>query len=268
MEEIFCTNNQELQIAQLEAIASAAEELSKTKKSAPVRLLDLATGPNGLNLSIVRQLISRKISYELVLSDISPTHFKIGYDALKRGLSPAELTKVKCVLADSRDLRRELEEVPIWGEGVKKLEEVLKDPRNSFLQTGHSGKKRVENFSEGSFDLVIGVIPYGSINTEDYADAIRESERILVRGGYHIVDEMQVERINLEIPRTEAAKDRAKVRLIDLIRSKLDSSLAPVAVYSAIYTYRTLERNPEQTVQDGDLIKRSVVVHTKRKGLF
>jgi hypothetical protein len=261
-EKIF-RDNQELQEAQLTAIVDAANEIYRTNRNKPVRILDLATGPNGFNPLMVRNLVDRGIDYELVLSDVSPTHFRIGYENLEKELSPEELQKVKCVLADSRDFRKDLTEVPLWGEGRKPLEEVLADPRYQFLHTGYQNGQRAVDFSDGSFDLIIGCIPYGSINTGDYSDAIIESARVLRQGGYHIVDEMHVEKINPDIERTESALKRARVKLIDNIRSKLDTVLRPVAVLSAEYVYRTEERIPEQTMQYGDTVKMSVLVHQK-----
>lgn len=263
LEEIAHRNSQELQDAQLTAIVNAADEIYQAKGNKPVRILDLATGPNGFNPAIVRNLTDSGIDYELVLSDISPTHFKIGYKNLEKELSPEELKKVKCVLADSMDFRRDLTEVPLWGGGRKPLEEVLKDSKYQFLQTGYQDGQRIVDFSDGSFDLVIGCIPYGSINTGDYSDAITESARVLRNGGYHIVDEMHVEKINPDIERTDSALQRAKIKSIDVTKSKLDAVLKPVAVSSAVYTYRTEERIPEQTLQDGDTVKMSVLVHQK-----
>lgn len=263
LKERIYRNSRELQDAQSTAIANAANEIYQANGNKPVRILDLATGPNEFNPVIVRKFIDKGIDYELVLSDISPTHFRIGYENLERELSPEELQKVKCVLADSRDFRRDLTEVLLWGEGRKKLEEVLQDPKYQFLQTGYQDNQRTIDFSDGFFDLVIGCIPYGSINTGDYSDAIIESARVLRTGGYHIVDEMHVEKINPSIERTDFALQRAKIKLIDVIKSKLDAVLRPVAVSSLVYIYRTEERNSEQTLQYGDTVKESVLVHQK-----
>jgi len=285
MEEIIYENNQELQDAQLAAIVNAATEIYRTNGNKPIRILDLATGPNGFNPTVVRSLIDNGIDYELILSDISPKHFRIGYENLENGLSPEELQKVKCVLADSRDFRRDLTEIPLWGEGKKRLEEIFADPKYSFLQTGYQDGKRTVDFSDGSFDLVIGCIPYGSINTGDYSDAIRESVRVLGVGSFHIVDEMHVEQVqsyvlrayhtlkelsrkplkeaHVTLRRTLSAISRAKFKDTQDVKDKLDSVLLPIAVYSTVYRYDTNERNPEQTVQKGDIIKRVVLVHQK-----
>ncbi|MFH1316688.1 MAG: class I SAM-dependent methyltransferase [Candidatus Woesearchaeota archaeon] len=285
LEQITYQNNQELQDAQLTTIVNVASEIYQSNGNKPIRILDLATGPNGFNPVIVRNLIDRGIDYELVLSDISPTHFRIGYENLEQELSPEELQKVKCVLADSRDFKRNLTEVPLWGEGRKPLEEVLEDPRYQFLQTGYQDGQRTVDFTDGAFDLVIGNIPYGSINTGDYSDAIDESARVLKPSGYHIVDEMHVENVQSyglrawctlkemfgkplreaypTARRSLSAISRARAKDLQEVSSKLDSVLTPVAVYSTTYVYDTEERIPEQTLQKGDLVKRAVFVHQK-----
>jgi hypothetical protein len=263
MSETIYKNSDLLRNAQLAAIVNAATETYQLNGNKPIRILDLATGPNGFNPIIINNLSQKGINYELVLSDISPTHFIRGYEKLTRELSEKDLEKVKCVLVDSGDLRRNLKEVPLWGTGIVKLEDVLKDPKYKFLQTGHKNGTRIIDFSDNTFDLVIGCIPYGSINTRDYSDALMESVRVLRKGGYHIVDEMQVEKINPEIERTKSALQRAKVRFVDNIRTKLDTVLRPIAVYSTTYVYNTEERNPEQTIQAGDTIKLSVLIHQK-----
>lgn len=262
LDEIVYWDSQELQVAQLTAIINVANEIYQ-ENGKPVRILDLATGPNGFNPVVVRNLINKGIDYELVLSDISPTHFRIGYDNLERELSAEELKKVKCVLGDSRNFRRDLTDIPLWGEGLKPLKEILEDSKYQFLQSGYQDGQRIVDFSNDSFDLVIGCIPYGSINTGDYSDAITESARVLRNGGYHIIDEMHVEKINPNIERTDSALQRSKIKSIDITRSRLDVVLKPVAVSSAIYIYKTEERIPEQTLQYGDTVKMSVLVHQK-----
>lgn len=284
IDEIIYVNDQELQDAQLTKIIDIADEIYQFNEYKPVKILDLATGPNGFNPKVIRGLVSRGIDYELVLSDISPTHFKIGYENLRKKLSTRELQKVKCVLADSRDFRKNLTEVPLWGEGVKSLEKVLEDLRYEFLQTGYEDNQRAVDFSDNSFDLVIGCIPYGSIGTRDYSNAITESARVLRIGGYHIVDEMHVEEVKsyrlrtwctlkkmFENPREAygtarrslSAISRARIKKIQDIKSKLDAVLKPIALFSAVYTYLTEERIPEQTLQYGDTVKRAVLVHQK-----
>ena len=43
----------------------------------------------------------------------------------------------------------------------------------------------------------------------------------------------------------------------------MDAVMNPIAVHSRVYNYETDEEIPEQTVQPGDLVKRSVFVHQK-----
>lgn len=273
---------------QLNAIIDAAIEIYELNQNKPVKILDLATGPNQFNPKIVKNLINKGIDYELTLSDISPIHFKIGYENLEKELSSEELKKIKCVLADSRDLRKELTLIHLWGESKKPLEEVLSDPIYQFLQTGYNDGQRIVDFSDESFDLIIGCIPYGSINTGDYSDAIKESARVLKRGGYHIVNESHVEKIQSYGLRAKYTLDemkkksfkgkietlvgslfgvyRALQKNLPTVYSKLNNVLKPVNMEcdnSFIYTFYTDERIPEQTVQNGDVIKNTVFVHKK-----
>jgi SAM-dependent methyltransferase len=262
LEEVIYEDGQELQSVQLNEIVNAACNIYQTNSNKPVRILDLATGPNGFNPTVIRALIHKGINYRLVLSDISPRHFKIGYENIEKELSIKELQKVKCVLADSRDFRGNLINIPLHGKW-EPLKDILADEEYQFLQKGYQNGERTVDFSDCSFDLVIGCIPYGSINP-DYPSAIEESARVLSAGGYHIVNEMHVEKINANIERTESALKRANIKLIDKVRSKLDEMLKPVAVFSSIYEYKTQERIPEQTMQYGDIVKMSVLVHQKR----
>lgn len=254
------------------------------KTQQPVRILDLATGSNGFNAELVRRLSNADIKYELVLTDISPTHFKTGYENATRHLLGYEGT-VKAVLADSTDLRRELTEVPIWGEGTATIEEVLRDPENAFLLPSYDGTTRLETFEDESFNIVIGQIPYSSINTGDYTDAVKESARVLKKGGYHIVEEAEVETINsfglrayytviemfknlLEarstLRRTLSSISRARNdNIMTDVKQQLDSSLRLESVYSHRSPSDTVDRLPEQTQQYGDIVKTSVLTHQK-----
>jgi hypothetical protein len=262
MKEIFYQDNEDLRMVHLQNIAYSADKIYRFK---PLKILDLATGGNGFNSSVIRALVDWNIDYEFVLSDISPTWMIKGYEKLEKELAPQELKKVKCVLADSTDLRKDLTLIPLWDEQITKpLENILDDPKYySFLRTGYNFGKRNEDFSDKTFDMVIGCGPYGSINKGDYRDAIKESARILKIGGYHVIYEMHVEEINPNIERTESALRRAKIKDIDIIKSRLDAIMEPVGWYSATYPYMTEERNPEQSMQYGDMVKRSVLVHKK-----
>jgi hypothetical protein len=285
MKEVVYTSYQNLRRAHIAAIVNAASEIYESNGHRPVRILDLATGPNGFNPIIVRNFVRQGIDYELILSDISPTHFRIGFENLERELSPDELRKVRCVLVDARDLQKNLSEVPEWGNGSRPLEDVLGDPQNMFLQTGYQDGRRAIDFSDGSFDMVIGCIPYRSINTGDYADAIRESARVLRQNGYHIVVEMHVEEVHsygmraretwknmrrqslreafTTAMRSLSAITRARTEDVQEIKDKLDTVLTPVALHAETYIFTTNERIPEQTVQDRDLVTRIVLVHQK-----
>ncbi|MFA5084495.1 MAG: class I SAM-dependent methyltransferase [Candidatus Paceibacterota bacterium] len=269
VEEKIFDNINEYGKARLDVVVDAAEELYCMDKA--VRILDLATGPNGLNQFIVKQLVSKEIDYELVLSDISPKHFRIGYGNLERELPQEELLRIVCVLADSGDLRKDdsrslrryFRRIPVWGEGRKSLNEILNDPEYGFLSSGYPNGKRIERFEDESFDIVMGCSPYGNIGAGKCEEAIIESARVLRKGGYHIVDEIQVKQINQSVERTASALERANAKQIDSIRNKLDAVLNPIIIFSATQIYRTDERIPDQTIQDGDIIKSSILVHRK-----
>lgn len=267
IDETTFESPEEFDKAHLDIIVNVANEIYQLNGNKPVRILDLATGSNNFNPIVLERLISEGIEYEIILSDISPTHLKRGYRNIENALSPEELQKVKCVLADLRDLRKNIEEVPLWRIGkkplIKSLDEVLKDPEYSFLSTGYKNNERIVPFEDESFDILIGMIPYTSINTGPYKDAIKESVRVLREGGYHIIFEMHAEEINPKIERTPEALERAKIKDIDNIICRLDSVLKPIAVHSIVHPYPTEERIPEQTLQYGDIIKSSILVHKK-----
>ncbi|MBU1975227.1 MAG: class I SAM-dependent methyltransferase [Nanoarchaeota archaeon] len=266
----------------VEKTISCASELYLS--DSPVRILDLATGPNGLNPAIARGLSREGIEYELVLSDISPVYLKIGYGNMERE-APSELDKVKCVLADSTNLRKPITDVQIWGKGVVPLEEVLANPEYAFLTSEMSNTSAAIDFADGSFDIVIGCIPYRSLDSGNYSAAIRESARILRSGGYHLVDEMQVSKVQsymlrimstIEftvgmslkeiVPtwmRTVNAIHRAKNQTVSEIQEQLDTLLSPLEVWSVEYIYDTPERIPEQTMQKGDIVERFILSHQK-----
>ena len=84
VEEINYESNQKLQAIQLATIVDTASKIYQSNSNKPVKILDLATGPNGFNPKVVRRLVDMSIDYELVLSDISPKHFKIGDNSLSR----------------------------------------------------------------------------------------------------------------------------------------------------------------------------------------
>jgi len=262
MKEKYYKDSEDLHMVHIQNIAYAAD---KIYDHTPLKILDIATGSNGLNPCIVRTLGDWNINFELVLSDISPTWLSGGYENLENVLTDLELKKVKCVLADSTDLRKNLTDIPLWNLQITKpLENILDDPHfYRFLRTGYNYGKRNVGFMNNSFDMVIGVCPYENINKADYSYAIKESARVLKIGGYHIISDMHVEKINPDIERTESALRRANIKSIDITKSKIDEVMTPIAWYSAIYQYLTEDRFPEQTLQNGDIVKMSVLIHQK-----
>jgi len=261
-EQMFDTLDERRE-AHLTAIVNASREIYNSNPSKQVRILDLATGPNDFNPLVIKRLVSGGIDYELTLSDISPTHFVRGYENLKKILSPEDIRKVKCILVDVRDLRADLVVVPLWGEGSNSVESILLNPKYQFLAGGYEDGKRVEAFEDESFDLILGSIPYSSINTGDYSDAVTESARVLREGGYHIVEEMQIMNVNPRAKRTSHALARTNIHYIDDIAKQLTDLLLPITVLSMEYGYRTEEQVPEQSLQNGDLVKNSVIIHKK-----
>ena len=304
MEQKIYQSDKELNAVLVSSIADAAYEMYVSNRNKPVGILDIATGGCSFNVAIIKALNDKGIDYELILSDIFPTLFKIGYERLEKKYSSEELKKIKCVLADARDLRKELneiktiyhkDEVSIQEAAVnprlqefhiemKTLEEVLKDPEFHFLESGYKDGKRIVDFSDGSFDLVIGCLPYGSINKGDYHNAIIESARVLRTGGYHIVCESQCEKVQsymLRIRLTlvtmfgkplkrayEIAKESlsaiftTRANHIEEVASILNAILSPVAFYSAITMNKSDEKVSYQS-QKGDLMKSAVMVHKK-----
>ncbi|MGV8162821.1 MAG: hypothetical protein ACP5N2_05825 [Candidatus Nanoarchaeia archaeon] len=291
MDKFFVNTYNEFEEVQLEKIVQFAEQCSLLNHNEPIKILDLATGPNRFNLKIVQALISHKINYNLILSDISPVHFKIGYEHLNNNLPSQEMNNIICVLADNTDLKKEQQTIPIWGEGWTSIEKVMQNPKYFFLQTGHNPDgSRKEKFENESFDLIIGAIPYGSIG--NYIPAIKESARILKGNGVHIVEEHQVKEIRSYWPRMKYAalmlinpprKDvpflynahyaifgtldaikRAKIKHIDNVTAELNNIMTGIEIYTLKpYIYRTDEKYPDQTIQHGDLVERSIIIHQK-----
>lgn len=250
--------------AHLNQLIEACVELYASNDKRPVRILDLATGPNELNPDFVQNLGQRGINYNLVLTDISPTYLVIGWNNMLEALAVSELTRVKAVLADSRDLRRTLRRVRIYEQGALKLEDVLKQPKYDFLRTGHSGFNRQEEFKDESFDLVIGEIPYSSIGggKDDYKKAIRESVRVLKHQGYHIFSERQVEQMG-PIVRTKEALRGAKIKYVEQVRYVL-SSLLSFSGSLSLRNQITNNSSSEEAVQNGDIVRDEVLVYRKK----
>jgi|GEM_PF-5705311 len=255
----------------VQQIGLAAER--RVMSRTPVRLLDLATGPNGTNVSIVRELAARGIDYRLLLTDISPKWFKLGYEHLAKNCSPDELERVSCVLADNTNFRREIESVRIWSDfperksELRPLADILNDEHWAFLRAGYDCSEskiaRRERFEDGSFDLVTGVIPFGSINAWSPRPAINEAARVLAPGGYLVVRELQVEALNWPERRTFQATLRALGKPLRRYERLLDASLEPVEKYTATYVFPGDERIPEQMVQPGDTVRMTLFVYQK-----
>lgn len=202
------------------------------------------------------------------MSDISPSLLKFGYESLTKEIPPETVKKIKCVLADCTNLRANVENVPLhpWRKKpeVKPLEDVLKNPKYKFLQTGYDGLKRTVSFDDNSIPLIVGNIPYSSLDTDNLVPAILESVRVLGDHGYHIVSEDQVEKMNPNIERNQKSIEGVERRYIDEVKAELDKLLYSDKVLSTIpYEYRTEERLPDSCVQNGDMIKFSVLVHRK-----
>lgn len=247
----------------LEEVVKRIKEISCLNNK-PVRILDLATGPNQFNPLIVKKLIYLGIDFELLLSDISPTGLKRGYANLERVLNKEDMAKISCILVDSNDLKKDLVKIPLYtnsGNIFKSLRRVLEMPEFNFLLAGYEKRRKKENFENESFDLVLGIIPYSSM--EENKKAIRESVRILKKEGYHIVSEWQIQKINLETYRTESAMRGAKIRNVDKIKEEIDSLITPVRMLTNLHKYQVEYYDSDECVQNGDIVEDCVFVHKK-----
>ncbi len=232
----------------------------------PVRFLDLATGPNTFNPLLIKALSSR-LDYEVVLSDISPTRFHEGYSNLEKALTREEISRVKCVLADGNNLRQKQQLVPIYRDDGQRprqlpLQEVLKDPANWFLMSGYRNGQRVEPFNNESFDIVMGINPYGSIMPHN-ANAIRESARVLRHGGYLVVLECEISVMNLNSKRTPGAMRGAMQPHVQNVQKGLDAVLEPLKMLTAYKTYKVGYSDPDEICQNGDELREVVFIHGK-----
>jgi ubiquinone/menaquinone biosynthesis C-methylase UbiE len=250
------------------SVVKAAKEASE--KHGYVRILDIATGGNGTNVDIIRELVSNNIRYQFTLSDISPVIFKKGYETLMKRV-PEEVKNVTFVLADSTDLRKDIEKVIIWRNWRKKhLKEVLRMPEYSFLNTGYANGHRLVNFQDESFDIITGLSAYTNIMptgpTGTFMPAIKESHRVLRKGGYHIVYDGQTEVINTSQPRTHGAMEYAKIRTLDILIDELNQVFGsePEKVLPIFRYYDNKGESEDQATQFGDYLKKSVVVHRKK----
>ena len=256
MQEEKLENKLDLENARLNIIFHISQEMYQKNKK-PVKILDLATGGNEINPIIIKGLINRGIDYELILSDISPVNLTRGYKNLEQKLTPEELSKIKVILTDSNNLRKQHEKIPMYDpkNKLETLEKVLKNPAFYFLKTGYNGTIRKEKFKTESFDLIIGQIAYGSMHT--YDKAISESIRVLKIGGHHIVIERQIERINSEAMRG------TKIKHAENVIAKLDSKMTTIVLISNIHMYNANYYNNDEIVQNGDLVKDFLIAHRK-----
>ncbi len=264
MKTIPCATMDELLAAELSMVLQAARQ-AYAKGTGPVRILDLATGPNDFLPGVVKGLERESIPCRLVLSDISPTYLKTGYANLEKVLSPKGLSNVTAVLADGRDLRKNLPVVSLYrndGPSLEvPLEMVIADPDYRFLSSGYEDDKRKERFASGSFDLVLGQAPFS--NMGNYGDAVDEAVRVLGKGGYLIVDERQVKEINEMVYRTRGALRGAKVRCTDLVKKRLAGKLEPRLAYTHEFTFPDEKDGPDISVQAGDRVTDTVLVYQK-----
>lgn len=267
VEKVICYSRKEFNQCYRDSIINSAQEVYDRVRQ-PVRILDLATGPNNINPEVVKAMVSRGIDFSLVLSDISPSLFETGYGFVVENVSKSGLASVVCVLADANDLSTDIRKVPVYEKDgtrkIKPIEQVLEEFQ--FLSKGYKNSKRIVKFDDSSFDIVTGCLPYTSLqdvtgNKGGYESALSESARVLREDGYHIVEECHVEELNKEAERTQAAMRSACKRPLDKIRKSLDSLMHAKAVFSIMYTYEFDDTEPDEALQNGDLIEDCVLVH-------
>jgi len=295
----ICASRAEYQNSHLDVIANAAKELYDGHH--PLRILDIATGGNSFNPLVVKRLVKEGIDYRLVVSDVcveistsrdEPGGFLRGYMLLEKMLSSDELEKVTAVMGDARDMRSEIKEVHAYIDPDRykfSLEEALANPRYSFLRKGYNlsagysrGIGRTVAFEDGSFDMVTGIIPFGSI--VQYNPAVKESARVLKRGGYLVVDEFSVEEVNSTGSRfkkmfkamkddpkhitpflfgTLQALSRAHSDKLGRLCAKLDEVLEFQEAFGCYRTINSNEQDPTTTVHKGDKVRDTVLVYKK-----
>lgn len=246
---------------------------SMYQRTQPVTLLDIATGTETIPPEAIKRAHLEGIDFAITLSDVSPTYFVEGYESLKRELSPEELKKVTCVLANARDLRRTsgMKEGHLswveWRENGAEpvpLDKLLE--QYDFLRNGYDSTERKVEFGNETFDIVTGTQAYGSllaIYGNKWKQAFFESMRVLRKEGYLFVSEMQIEKMNPSSFRTDEARRIAQIRFIDEIQSIIDGFLEPILKLSVKYPRRRDNTNPNQTQQKGDEIKESLLVYRR-----
>lgn len=279
----------EMALAMADLVADCARQLSGENGGRKVRILDLATGGNQINPRIINLMSDAGVDFEFVFSDVSPTILKLGYERCLRELAPERCAKVRCVLADSNDLRRRIDPVVLYEAGGRRhvpIAEVLGDTRYEFLRGGYENGSRKETFEDETFDVITGVISYGSMQP-GYFDAIGESARVLRKGGWHIALESEVERVRSRLLRTVCTVRRmisrspakwpkivrdtlsalhdARPGHIEEVNRRLSMHMTPTRRMTWCGVWETNERNPDQIIQNGDVTRDTVLAHRKER---
>lgn len=215
-----------------------------------VKILDLATGPNAFNPELIRLLNDAEIKYKLFLTDIYEPSIQRGFSILSDVL-------------DEHGLQGELQNV-------------------EYIQTDIT----LQPFASGSFDLIMGVIPYGSINTGNYSQAIQESYRVLSDDSPHIVCENQNDQMRSKLFRLYnvanaiienpsmwwewilSTKNAWEIASKDNFIQEFSESLSRAGfdieeVFVRGLVYEGNEQEPDQIVLKNDLIRE--VVYLARK---
>lgn len=196
-------------------VVRAAEE--RQAVSRPVRILDIATGGNDFNPLLLQELSKRGIDYKFVMSDVTVEitsqrlisnfmrgGFARGYDNIVGVLSSSELQRVIPVFADATDLRKQVDKVFVYKEPIHEqlpLEQILANPEYSFMLKGYDGTKRRVSFEDESFDIVIGIMPFESVEKYEggkncIPEVASEVTRVLKKGGLLIVEEDGPSKVN------------------------------------------------------------------------
>jgi hypothetical protein len=283
-------------------IVRAAEARQAVSK--PVRILDIATGGNGFNPLFLKELSIKGIDYEFVISDItveistrlgdtdrnfrfvSGGGFMRGYHDIEKSLPESEMRRIIPVFADARNLREELQDINVnRGKGREQipLEKVLANPDYSFILNGYDGTKRKISFENESFDIVTGVIPFGSTGCHIQEEVVNETVRVLEKGGSLIVEEDMITKLNylervsllarkiLENPAKAPelikwairATQHAKKGYLGDLEARLNKVLSFQEAIEYTDTYKNREEDISQVIQFGDQRRNVVLVYRK-----
>jgi len=283
-------------------IVRAAEARQAVSK--PVRILDIATGGNGFNPLFLKELSIKGIDYEFVISDItveistrlgdtdrnfrfvSGGGFMRGYHNIEKSLPESEMRRIIPVFADARNLKEELQDVYVnRGNGPEPvpLEKVLANQDYSFMLKGYDGTKRRVSFEDESFDIVTGVIPFGSTGCHIQEEVVNETVRVLEKGGSLIVEEDMITKLNylervsllarkiLENPAKAPelikwairATQHAKKGYLGDLEARLNKVLSFQEAIEYTDTYKNREEDISQVIQFGDQRRNVVLVYRK-----